>query len=156
MPWSTPRLPNATDQKQRSGLAVTPRLPPVVHISELDVSRTAGFGRVSYVATGMGHGWSPCAAHMAGSRRRCHVVIYVSRMSASSLERPTIRDIAEVVGVSVATVSRVLNNGPGVSDETRAVVLAAMERHSFTRWRRPRRTAARTAGLIAVRCPYAL
>lgn len=68
---------------------------------------------------------------------------------------PRIRDIAEMVGVSVATVSRVLNNGPGVSAETRAVVLEAMERNSFTRWRRPRR-ASKVQGLITVRCTYAL
>lgn|SRR5487761_1813099 len=69
--------------------------------------------------------------------------------------RPTIRDIADMVGVSVATVSRVLNNGPGVSAETRAVVLEAMERNSFTRWRRPPR-AAHTPDLVAVRCPFIL
>ena len=60
-----------------------------------------------------------------------------------------------MVGVSVATVSRVLNNGPGVSAETRAVVLEAMDRHSFTRLRRARR-ASKVPGLVTVRCTYAL
>lgn len=69
--------------------------------------------------------------------------------------RPTVRDIAEIVGVSVATVSRVLNGGPGVSDETRAVVQSAMERHNFTRWRRAPR-AYKPTDLIAVRCTYSL
>ena len=36
--------------------------------------------------------------------------------------RPTIRDIARFAGVSVATVSRVINDRPDVSDETRAAV----------------------------------
>lgn len=71
------------------------------------------------------------------------------------VRRPTIRDIAELAGVSVATVSRVLNNGPGVSPGTRAMVLESMERNSFTRWRRPRRPA-QVPCLVAVRCPYEL
>ena len=38
-----------------------------------------------------------------------------------------IYDIAEKCGVSIATVSRVLNNNPNVSAATRARVLAVME-----------------------------
>lgn len=80
-------------------------------------------------------------------------------MSSSLIDqgekRPTMGDIASFAGVSVATVSRVLNNGPGVSAKTRGEVLEAIERHSFTRWRRPRRPP-QAQGLVAVRCPYAL
>ncbi|VUD68780.1 HTH-type transcriptional regulator GalR [Thalassocella blandensis] len=39
---------------------------------------------------------------------------------------PTIKDIADAAGVSQATVSRVINNGPKVGDETRARVKALL------------------------------
>lgn len=39
----------------------------------------------------------------------------------------TIRDVARLAGVGIGTVSRVLNNHPGVREETRRKVLAAME-----------------------------
>ncbi len=43
----------------------------------------------------------------------------------------TIVDIAEASGVSVTTVSRIINNKPDVADKTRARVLKLMEEHSF-------------------------
>jgi len=45
---------------------------------------------------------------------------------------PTIRDVAKRANVGIATVSRVLNNSPSVSDETRNAVLAAIEDLDFT------------------------
>jgi LacI family transcriptional regulator len=47
--------------------------------------------------------------------------------------RPTVHDIAEAAGVSLATVDRVLNRRPGVSGRTRARVEAAIERIGFVR-----------------------
>ncbi len=44
----------------------------------------------------------------------------------------TIYEIAEEVGVSAATVSRVLNNKPGVKKETRAKVLSSVKKHNFS------------------------
>lgn len=44
----------------------------------------------------------------------------------------TIVDIAEASGVSVATVSRVINNKPDVADETRQRILKLMEERGFT------------------------
>lgn len=44
----------------------------------------------------------------------------------------TIRELAEQIGVSVATVSRVLNNYPDVSPDTRERVLAAIRDRDFT------------------------
>lgn len=45
---------------------------------------------------------------------------------------PTIRDVAKHANVGIATVSRVLNNNPSVSDETRNAVLAAIEELDYT------------------------
>lgn len=44
----------------------------------------------------------------------------------------TIQDICRLTGVSVATVSRVLNNRPRVSPETRRKVLATIEQFGYT------------------------
>jgi len=46
--------------------------------------------------------------------------------------RATIRDIAQLAGVSVATVSRVINDRPDVAPETRDVVLRYVREHNFT------------------------
>jgi DNA-binding LacI/PurR family transcriptional regulator len=45
--------------------------------------------------------------------------------------RVTMRDVAEAVGVSTQTVSRVLNDAPAVRPETRAAVLECMRRLGF-------------------------
>jgi len=47
------------------------------------------------------------------------------------VERPSIRDVARLAGVSVKTVSRVLNKHPYVSDATREKVEKAMETLGF-------------------------
>lgn len=44
----------------------------------------------------------------------------------------TIYDISEKAGVSIATVSRVLNGSPNVSDKTREKVLDIIERYGYT------------------------
>ena len=44
----------------------------------------------------------------------------------------TLEDMAVMCGVSASTVSRVLNNEPGISKETRERVLLAAEQHGFT------------------------
>ena len=43
----------------------------------------------------------------------------------------TIKDIAKACGVSVSTVSRVLNNRPDVSESVRRRVLAAVEAKGY-------------------------
>ena len=47
--------------------------------------------------------------------------------------RATIRDIADLAGVSIATVSRVLNDRPDVAPETRENVLQVVREHGFSR-----------------------
>jgi LacI family transcriptional regulator len=68
--------------------------------------------------------------------------------------RPTIVDVAREAGVSTATVSRVLNGSATVSPQTRAVVVAAIERSGLTARRRGRARAWRD--VVVVRCPYVL
>ena len=47
-------------------------------------------------------------------------------------QKPTIEDIARLAEVSRGTVSRVLNNHPAVSDDTRARVLDVIERLNYS------------------------
>ncbi|MBN2003684.1 MAG: LacI family DNA-binding transcriptional regulator [Anaerolineae bacterium] len=47
-------------------------------------------------------------------------------------KKPTIADIARAAGVSLATVSRILNNKPDVSEKTRKHVLAIIEEQGYT------------------------
>lgn len=70
--------------------------------------------------------------------------------------RMTVRDVAAQAGVSIATVSRVLNDQPNVSPETRDLVLRTVERIG-TRAPNSRSAASRAAqGDVYVRCPYVL
>ena len=47
------------------------------------------------------------------------------------MEKITIRELAQMAGVSQTAVSFVLNNKPGVSDETRRRVLEIIEKTNF-------------------------
>ena len=53
-------------------------------------------------------------------------------MSQTLPGRKTIHAVAEAAGVSVSTVSRVLNDRPGVKERTRRIVLDAIERLDYT------------------------
>ena len=57
-------------------------------------------------------------------------------------------EVAQKVGVSEATVSRVLNNRPGVSDATRAAVLTALDVLGYERPTQLRGERARLVGLV--------
>lgn len=50
----------------------------------------------------------------------------------SKLKKMTIVDIAKASGVSITTVSRILNNKPDVAEETRQSVLQLMDEQGFT------------------------
>jgi len=50
----------------------------------------------------------------------------------SKLKKTTIVDIAKASGVSIATVSRILNNKPDVAEETRQRVLQLIDEQGFT------------------------
>jgi LacI family transcriptional regulator len=68
----------------------------------------------------------------------------------SETRRATVRDIAAETGVSIATVSRVLNDHVNVAPRTRELVLRAVERRRQNAGERPR------PGAVYVRCPYVL
>ena len=76
------------------------------------------------------------------------VNVYAFRMGKG----PTVRDIATHAGVSIATVSRVLNEQQHVAPETRDLVQRAIDSLGG---RSPRRRPA-PAGAVLVRCPYLL
>ena len=65
----------------------------------------------------------------------------------------TIREIADLAGVSIATVSRVLNGRDDVSDETRASVRRVVEEHGYTANRSARGLSAGHTGLVGVLVP---
>ncbi len=64
-----------------------------------------------------------------------------------------IYDIAEQCGVSIATVSRVLNNNPNVSAATRAKVMAAMEAAHYTPSALARGLGSGSMKMVGVLCP---
>jgi LacI family transcriptional regulator len=69
--------------------------------------------------------------------------------------RATVRDVAAETGLSVATVSRVINGQANVSEEAGRLVREAVTRLG-PRAPQPRRPSARSAGAVFVRCPYIL
>jgi LacI family transcriptional regulator, galactose operon repressor len=68
-------------------------------------------------------------------------------------QRVTIREIAERAGVSIATVSRVLNGRGDVSDETRELVSRVIQENGYTANRSARGLSAGRTGLVGVLVP---
>jgi LacI family transcriptional regulator, galactose operon repressor len=67
--------------------------------------------------------------------------------------RATIRDIADLAGVSIATVSRVLNDRPDVAAETRQTVLQVVREHGFSTNRGARGLSSGRTGIIGLTLP---
>src|SRR5918911_184040 len=67
--------------------------------------------------------------------------------------RATIREIARAAGVSIATVSRVMNGRPDVSPRTREVVLRVVREHGFSTNRNARALSGGRTGLVGVTLP---
>jgi LacI family transcriptional regulator len=65
----------------------------------------------------------------------------------------TIREVAGLAGVSVATVSRVMNGRDDVSPETREMVLRVVREHGYTTSRAARGLSAGRTGLIGATVP---
>lgn len=68
--------------------------------------------------------------------------------------RITIRDVAALAGVSLATVSRVANGRPDVAPETREAVLRVMRERGFATNRSARALAGGRTGLIGFTVPF--
>ncbi|MGM1057695.1 LacI family DNA-binding transcriptional regulator [Saccharothrix sp. Mg75] len=69
------------------------------------------------------------------------------------MTRATVRDVARATGLSIATVSRVLNGQANVAQHTRELVLRTVDQLGA---QAPRPRGAKPAGSIYVRCPYLL
>jgi LacI family transcriptional regulator len=67
--------------------------------------------------------------------------------------RATIRDIADLAGVSIATVSRVLNDRPDVARDTRESVLQVVRQHGFSTNRGARGLSSGRTGMIGLTLP---
>jgi LacI family transcriptional regulator len=67
--------------------------------------------------------------------------------------RTTIRDIADLAGVSIATVSRVLNDRPDVAPDTRETVLQVVREHGFSRNRGARALSRGRTGFVGLTLP---
>src|SRR4051794_10726299 len=67
--------------------------------------------------------------------------------------RVTIREIADLAGVSIATVSRVVNGREDVSPETREAVNAVVREHGYAANRSARGLSARRTGFVGVLVP---
>jgi len=67
--------------------------------------------------------------------------------------RATIREIARAAGVSIATVSRVINGRPDVSPQTREAVLRVVREHGFSTNRNARALSGGRTGLVGVTLP---
>jgi LacI family transcriptional regulator len=74
-------------------------------------------------------------------------------MSQAASQRPTIRQIADLAGVSIATVSRVLNGRGDVSDETRDLVSRVIRENGYTANRSARGLSAGRTGLVGILVP---
>ncbi len=72
---------------------------------------------------------------------------------AEAAHRVTIREIADLAGVSIATVSRVLNGRGDVSDETRDLVSRVIRENGYTANRSARGLSAGRTGLVGVLVP---
>jgi len=74
-------------------------------------------------------------------------------MAQAISQRPTIRQIAEQAGVSIATVSRVLNGRGDVSDETRDLVARVIRENGYTANRSARGLSGGRTGFVGVVVP---
>jgi LacI family transcriptional regulator len=77
-------------------------------------------------------------------------------MSRPRGQRVTVRDLAAETGMSIATVSRVLNNQPNVAPDTRELVRRAAERLSGRTAGPPAVRNRMTRDAVYLRCPYLL
>ena len=104
----------------------------------------------------------PCLGRFQSLRReRCNrfrlLVLELDGMARhdgnGDQARATIREIARAAGVSIATVSRVINGRPDVSPQTREAVLRVVREHGFSTNRNARALSGGRTGLVGVTLP---
>ncbi len=74
-------------------------------------------------------------------------------MAQAASQRLTIRQVADLAGVSIATVSRVINGRVDVADETRDLVTRVIRENGYTANRSARGLSAGRTGLVGVLVP---
>jgi LacI family transcriptional regulator len=74
-------------------------------------------------------------------------------MAQPATQRLTIREIADLAGVSIATVSRVLNGRDDVADETRDLVTRVIRENGYMASRSARGLSAGQTGLVGILVP---
>jgi LacI family transcriptional regulator len=74
-------------------------------------------------------------------------------LAAMSQQRKTVEDVARAAGVSLMTVSRAINGRPGVSEETRRVVIAIAEEMGYRPSRLASGLASRSASSFGIVLP---
>ena len=74
-------------------------------------------------------------------------------MKRRELRKPTVREVAELAGVGMMTVSRVINNGPSVRPATRKRVLAAIAELGYRRNEAARMLTGHRATMIGLIVP---
>lgn len=75
------------------------------------------------------------------------------RVVAQMIPKLTIREVADLAGVSIATVSRVVNGHADVSPETREAVQRVIREHGYTANRSARALSGGRTGLVGVTLP---
>src|SRR6266576_6488312 len=108
--------------------------------SRVDVERRSATHRTYHARDGSFAVQS--AGILLGRGRNCRGVSYSCNVARN------LADVAKQAGVSEATVSRVLNGKPGISDATRAAVLTALDVIGYERPTHLRVRRARMVGLI--------
>ena len=99
------------------------------------------------------HSWAIVRSTFPVTTRKCATLPPVS-IARTHNGRATIRDIAQQAGVSIATVSRVLNDRPDVAPETREAVLKVIRDLNFAPSRTLRAVPAGRTGLVGVTIPH--
>ena len=74
-------------------------------------------------------------------------------MKGGSIVGPTIRDIAKAANVSTAAVSYVINDKPGVSEETRLKIQRIMREMNYRPNPQARGLAAKRTGMLGLMIP---
>jgi DNA-binding LacI/PurR family transcriptional regulator len=94
-----------------------------------------------------------CQTLFHDGRRGCALQLAGKEGIGMTQNRTTIKDIARECGVSLSTVSLVLNNNPRISDRTRQRVQEAVRRHAYQPNQQARGLASKSSRVVSVVVP---